>query len=76
MTAFMPTTPAGITQTTGVGPVQPSAEVSAETISGPSRLDTEPDARQGGAAQPQPAQPQPAQPQAAQPQPQQPEPQP
>ena len=68
MSAFMPTTPTGITQTTGVGPAaQPSAEVSAETISGPSRLDTEPDARQGGAGQTQ---------QPAQPQPQQPEPQP
>jgi hypothetical protein len=35
--------------------VQPSAEVTAETISGPSKLDTEPDARLNqGAGQPQP----------------------
>lgn len=60
MTAFMPTTPPGIAQTTGVGPaVQPSAEVSAETISGPSRLDTEPDARQNPQPQQQQAEPQP-----------------
>ncbi len=52
MTALMPTTPPGVTPTTGVGPAaQPSAEVTAETISGPSALDTEPDARQGGAGQ-------------------------
>jgi outer membrane protein assembly factor BamD len=66
MTAFTPTTPPGVTPTTGIAPVQPSAEVSAETISGPSKLDTEPDARQGGAQggrqpppQPQQQQPQP-----------------
>jgi hypothetical protein len=63
MTALVPTTPPGVTPTTGVGPVQPSAEVSAETISGPSKLDTEPDARQGqqgqGAAAPAPANQQP-----------------
>jgi hypothetical protein len=58
MTAFMPTTPSGIAQTTGVGPAQPSAEVSAETISGPSRLDTEPDARQGQQPTQEPEQPQ------------------
>jgi outer membrane protein assembly factor BamD len=59
MTAFVPTTPPGVTPTSGLAPTQPSAEVSAETISGPSKLDTEPDARQGGAAgQPQPPQPQ------------------
>jgi hypothetical protein len=64
MTAFTPTTPPGVTPTTGIAPVQPSAEVSAETISGPSKLVTEPDARQGGAQggrqpPPQPQQPQP-----------------
>jgi outer membrane protein assembly factor BamD len=56
MTALMPTTPPGITPAGGA--VQPSAEVTAETISGPSKLDTEPDARmnQGaGQTQPQPA---------------------
>ena len=68
MTAFMPTTPPGVTPTTGIAPVQPSAEVTAETISGPSKLDTEPDARQGGASgQPQPPQQQPQQQQQPQP---------
>ena len=56
MTAFMPTTPPGVTPTTGIAPVQPSAEVTAETISGPSKLDTEPDARQGGTAEQPPQQ--------------------
>jgi outer membrane protein assembly factor BamD len=64
MTAFTPTTPPGVTPTSGIAPVQPSAEVTAETISGPSKLDTEPDARQGGAGgQPQQQQPQQQQPQ-------------
>lgn len=45
MTALMPTTPPGITPTT-IG-TEPSAEVTAETITGPSKLDTEPDARRG-----------------------------
>ena len=64
MTAFAPTTPPGVTPTTGIAPVQPSAEVSAETISGPSKLDTEPDARQGaaGARPDNPAQQPPQQP--------------
>jgi outer membrane protein assembly factor BamD len=52
MTALMPATPPGITPAGGT--VQPSAEVSAETISGPSKLDTEPDARMNpGTTQPQ-----------------------
>ena len=61
MTAFMPTTPTGVTPSTGIGPgVEPSAEVTAETISGPSALDTEPDARRGGTTgEPQPQQPEP-----------------
>jgi outer membrane protein assembly factor BamD len=63
MTAFMPTTPPGVTPTSGIAPVQPSAEVSAETISGPSKLDTEPDARQGGAGQQPSPQPQQQEPQ-------------
>ncbi len=42
MTALMPTTPPGITPTVAL---QPTAEVTAETITGPSKLDTEPDAR-------------------------------
>jgi hypothetical protein len=61
MTALMPTTPPGAAAT---AIVQPTAEVSVETISGPSKLDTEPDARlnQGGGQnqpQTQPQQPQP-----------------
>jgi outer membrane protein assembly factor BamD len=57
MTALMPTTPPGITPTAAV---QPSAEVTAETITGPSKLDTEPDARlnQGGGQNQPPSQPQ------------------
>ena len=46
MTTLMPRTPPGIQSTTGpIGGAAPSAEVSVETISGPSALDTEPDAR-------------------------------
>ena len=45
MTPLMPSTPPGITPSTGIGAAQPSAEVTAEQISGPSKLDTEPDAR-------------------------------
>ena len=58
MTTLMPTTPPGIrpaVQLGGAQEQQPSAEVSVETISGPSALDTEPDARQGrGETQQQP----------------------
>lgn len=42
MTTLMPTTPPGVTGTTAI---EASAEVSATTIQGPSKLDTEPDAR-------------------------------
>ncbi len=42
MTPMTPSTPVGISATVGLGP---TAEVEAETISGPSKLDTEPDAR-------------------------------
>jgi outer membrane protein assembly factor BamD len=57
MTALIPTTPPGIVTTTGVGPAaQPSAEVTAETISGPSKLDTEPDARMSKQPEQQPQQ--------------------
>lgn len=46
MTTLMPTTPPGIQTSAGVGPgTTPSADVTVETISGPSALDTEPDAR-------------------------------
>ena len=45
MTPFMPSTPVGIRQSTGLGGTAPSAEVTAETVEGPSALDTEPDAR-------------------------------
>jgi outer membrane protein assembly factor BamD len=55
MTAFMPTTPPGVTPSAGIGPTEPTAEVTAETISGPSKLDTEPDARRTGEQQPQTA---------------------
>ncbi len=44
---LIPTVPPGIRQTTSLGPAEPSAEVTAETIDGPSKLDTEPDARRG-----------------------------
>ena len=47
MTPLIPTVPPGVRPSTGVGPVAPSAEVTAETIEGPSKLDTEPDARRG-----------------------------
>ena len=46
MTTMIPTTPLGIRRATGVT-TQPSADVGVETISGPSALDTEPDARRG-----------------------------
>ena len=42
MTTLMPTTPPGVGGTTAI---EASAEVSATTIQGPSKLDTEPDAR-------------------------------
>lgn len=46
MTPLAPSTPPGIKQSTGIGAaVEPSAEVTAEQITGPSKLDTEPDAR-------------------------------
>lgn len=48
MTTLMPSTPPGITPTAGTLR-EPTADVSAETISGPSKLDTEPDARKGQA---------------------------
>lgn len=57
MTMLMPSTPAGIRQQTKLG-VEPSAEVSAETISGPSKLDTEPDARRNRANPSEAAEPQ------------------
>ncbi len=53
MTPFMPSTPVGIRQSTGLGGAAPSAEVTAETVEGTSALDTEPDARIN---QPQPDQ--------------------
>ncbi len=54
MTPLKPATPPGIRPSTGLGRVSgaPSAEVTAETISGPSKLDTEPDARKGRAEKP------------------------
>ncbi len=54
MTPLKPATPPGIRPSTGLGatPSAPSAEVTAETISGPSKLDTEPDARKGRAEKP------------------------
>ncbi len=45
MTTLMPSTPPGI-RAAAPAPTTPSADVSVETISGPSALDTEPDARQ------------------------------
>lgn len=45
MTPLTPSTPPGITPSTGIGAAEPSAEVTAEQITGPSKLDTEPDAR-------------------------------
>ncbi|MCG8650743.1 MAG: outer membrane protein assembly factor BamD, partial [Pirellulales bacterium] len=45
MTTLMPSTPPGIRATTPTA-TTPSADVTVETISGPSALDTEPDARQ------------------------------
>jgi outer membrane protein assembly factor BamD len=56
MTTLMPTTPPGVGATTAI---EASAEVSATTIQGPSKLDTEPDARMSNqnppAANPAPA---------------------
>ena len=54
MTPLKPATPLGIQQTSGLGAAsgEPSAEVTAETISGPSKLDTEPDARRGRSEKP------------------------
>ena len=53
MTPLKPATPPGIRPTAGLGAaIEPSAEVTAETISGPSKLDTEPDARRGRAEKP------------------------
>lgn len=44
MTAMMPSTPPGIRPSAEVG-ISPSADVSVEPLTGPSALDTEPDAR-------------------------------
>lgn len=44
MTTLMPSTPPGI-QAAAAAAVEPTADVTVETISGPSALDTEPDAR-------------------------------
>ncbi len=44
MTTLMPSTPPGI-QAAAAAAITPSADVTVETISGPSALDTEPDAR-------------------------------
>jgi hypothetical protein len=56
MTTLMPTTPPGVGASTAI---EASAEVSATTIQGPSKLDTEPDARMSNqnppAANPAPA---------------------
>ena len=46
-TPMIPSVPPGIRQATSLGQAEPSAEVSAETIDGPSKLDSEPDARRG-----------------------------
>ena len=46
MTTMIPTTPAGIRPSAGIT-TEPTADVGVETISGPSALDTEPDARLG-----------------------------
>ena len=55
MTTLMPRTPPGIRTAAGAAAgAQPSAEVSVETISGPSALDTEPDARRNRPQQEQP----------------------
>lgn len=54
MTTLMPRTPPGIQASAEAAGVQPSAEVSVETISGPSALDTEPDARRNQPQQEQP----------------------
>ena len=47
LTALMPSTPPGIRPSAAGAATQPSADVSVEPISGPSALDTEPDARRG-----------------------------
>ena len=52
-TTLMPAIPPGIRATTGVGVGQPTADVGVQTISGPSAIDTEPDARQNQPAEPQ-----------------------
>ena len=44
MTTLMPSTPPGI-QAAAAAAVEPTADVTVETISGPSALDSEPDAR-------------------------------
>ena len=44
-TPLMPTVPPGIRQTIGLATAPPSAEVTAETVEGPSTLDTESDTR-------------------------------
>ena len=44
MTTLMPSTPPGI-QASAAAAVEPTADVTVETISGPSALDSEPDAR-------------------------------
>lgn len=46
-TTLMPSTPPGIRGSTATVGTTPTADVSVETIDGPSALDTEPDARQG-----------------------------
>lgn len=46
MTTMIPSTPVGIRPSAGIS-TEPSADVGVETISGPSALDTEPDARRG-----------------------------
>ena len=53
-TPLIPTVPPGIRQATSLGPAEPSAEVTAETIDGPSKLDTEPDARRSRQQQEEP----------------------
>ncbi len=45
MTTLMPRTPPGLQAAAAAATVTPSADVTVETVSGPSALDTEPDAR-------------------------------
>lgn len=52
MTSMMPATPPGIRPSRGTS-TTPSADVSVQPISGPSALDTEPDARSGQQQQPE-----------------------